>query len=693
MSWYSENDSYQQVWRPVSIADVDRYSVSWSRRLAAQEMLDEMSFEHQKTAASCALGRPARDTEVDVLPQRAPLHVQYPAFPAARACVGLSSICQYNKLMQTSHNWLTVSTERIQSNEDIDPKAYQKTFGYVVEAVGNRVCLDHLLLFEDMGAVESYRLFSAAIADLRFRRLRDLIFAVCLMGDLVFALLKCEAIKAKLHPISGQILEAIAPSLERYQTAISKCDAGQLPTHGSSLAAQIMDALIPFLPLKSNEEPAKPTMGKRPCKTGNKVGITKKVPKLNGDDLSMPLLGTDEVVPPSIDDPSDLQLRPNPTMPATLDTPGRSSDPKSSTQSDNRLPAEGDRLSDRQLKEHILPAAVHILAQATGKEAWHDPRVDQVADAMRRNPFKSGVIEAELTGRRYKVQVIGSDREGTLREEVLSRCRQKDVTNRIRKGAAEICKKLHRFRWFGEREDLLANQFQVCGSFDPRRLYKLGISEIIRRRWLKRSVTDYRGRPVVVLAKDGSSSNSIETTFAGQILTAAFLRIEKIARIQVVAADYSSSLLGFSCLLVRWLYHPQKTPRTSPLAAADAVAGLPPKGQGGNEDVLSVSHIMQETFSALGKDQTYVVINITDAKFNSPIDQVKKMVAKLRKDYNLTYSLVVLGDTKVDIPEADHIVRIPQSELTNPHLIAERIAKHVNILVRARRGKRNSRYG
>jgi hypothetical protein len=190
---------------------------------------------------------------------------------------------------------------------------------------------------------------------------------------------------------------------------------------------------------------------------------------------------------------------------------------------------------------------------------------------------------------------------------------------------------------------------------------------------------------VVVLAKDGSSSNSLETTFAGQILTAAFLRIERIARIQVIAADYSSGPDGSP--LVRWLYHPQKTPGLIPSRAVDAVASLPPKGQGGNKDVLSVSHILRETLAAVDRKQSIIVINITDGIFNSPVDHVRAMVKKLKADHNLIYSFVVLGERKIDIPEADHTMRIPQSELSDSKQIAERIARHVNTLVLAQRNK------
>lgn len=667
-----EYGGYQRVWRPVSIADTDRYNVSWSRRLEAQDMLDEMSFQHQKAAASSALGRPAKDSEVTVAPQRAPLHAQYPAFPAARACVGLSAIAQYNTHSQSSRKWLAAPTAAgTQSAENVDPQVLKQAQAYVVEAVSNRVCLDHLRLFEDMSAVESYRLFATAILDLRFPRLRDLILAACLMGDMVFALLSREQIRAKLHPLSSRILEAMAPALARYQAAILECKAAQLPARGASLAAQLMEAVLPFLPPKSREEPAKHVPGKDALRGAKRVPIRKQQdPPPSEHALSQPLQGMDEVVPPSIDEPnSALQVR-----------------PRDGTKQSDRLPAPNAATSAEQRQiQKIMQHAATVVAQATGREPWHDPRVDQVIDALRRRLFRPGVIEAELIARQRRVKAFGSEREGTLREEVLSRCRNRDALARIQKGADPICEKLGHFRWFGERDDVLLERLQARGRIDPRRLPKIGSSDLIYCRWQEHRVTDYRGRPVVVLAKDGSSSNTLETTFAGQIVTAAFLRIERIARIQVIAADYCSGHAASP--LVRWLYHPRKTPGLIACRAVDAVASLPSKGQGRNEDVLSVSHIMRETFAAVDRKQTIIVINITDGIFNSPLNEFRKMIESLKADREIMYSLVILGDAKVDVPEADHTVHIPKSELSDPNQVAERIAKHVNALVLAQRRK------
>jgi len=317
--------------------------------------------------------------------------------------------------------------------------------------------------------------------------------------------------------------------------------------------------------------------------------------------------------------------------------------------------------------------------------------VDQVTYTMRNALYSPGVIENQLAVQRRKVKVYGSGREGKIHEETLPRCHDRQALLKVEQGAITIEKKLNGYKWFGQRHETMFDRFQTRGGLDPRRLSRLAASALLRRYWKKRNVIDYGGRPLVVLAKDGSSSNTIHTTFAGKILAAAFLRIQNMAKIQLFVADYSSNSEG---PLVRWLYHPQKTPGQSCRQAAEAVASLPPKGQGSNEDVLSISHIMHEVLNLpFSSKQTVIVINVTDGKFNSPVNEFRAMICKLREDYRLTYSLVILGDASVDVPEANHTIRIPSIELQNPHQIAERIARHINILVRELRGKSRSSHG
>lgn len=731
MGWEADS-KYQRTWRPLTIADVNRYSVSWIRRNEARDRLDDLSFEHQKTAAEAALGRTVQDSELKTRPQRGPLHTHYPAYAAARACLGLSAIAEFKSHAGRANSLLRAAValppEKLAG---LEVKAATEVSKFVLEGVSNRLCIDQLYRVEGLGAVESYRLFAAAMIDLRFTHLKDLILAATNLGDLVFSLVKRESVRKRIHPLAHRILAALAPACHAYELAVWDISPEQLAKAGVVFAKQLMESLVPFLPLKQMTPPNGSALADKAARELLKaIASHKRVPlrrsseisEVDEELLSRPLAGNDDPVPPAIDQPGPLRLKGDPkdtttgknkcshcgtqnppantcctrcgkqihegtASPSSGDTgAGGAPQAKQSEQTiDGRLQSPESHSLQHLQAQAIVQRATSAIIDATRGSQWDDPRVDQVAQTLRTALFQPGAIEAQLLAQRHRVTAYGSAREGTVHEEVLPRCRDNEALHQLEKGAAPIEKKLRGYRWFGQRKEAMVDRLQTRGTMDHHRLSHLATSSLVRRRWQRRDVTDYRGRPIVVLAKDGSSSNSFATTFAGKILAAAFLRIERLAGIRLYAADYSSDARG---CLVRWLYHPQKTPGRSSLGAADAVASLPPKGQGANEDVLSISHILKEVLdSPNSSKQSVIVINITDGKFNSPIQDFRAMIRKLREDYRLTYSLVILGDTKVEITEADHIVHIPQTELEDPDQIAERIAKHVNTLIRSLRGK------
>lgn len=703
MGWYGES-KFRRTWRPVSIADANRYSVSWSRRNEATDKLDDLSFEHQRKAAESALGRRVLDSDLKTRPQRGPLHTQYPAFPAARACLGLSAVCEFKAHAGKSNAVLQAAVKLPpEMLAGLDPGGVAQASSFVVEAVANRLCIDQLYRADRLAAVESYRLFAAAMLDLRFRRLKDVILAATTLGDLLPGLIKRERMRQLIHPLTGRILDAMTEPCHRYEIGAKDCSPERLLSLGADLAKALMAALAPFLPLKQAAPPNAPGL---PDKVAREllqaVGGPRRVPLRNRkeaapseDVLSKRLAGSEESVPPSIDQHLPWRLKdelgkPNPLAKGTGRTEPSSQGSQGQQEAACRLHPPGPSSAAEVQVQAVLQRATSMIAQATGRAQWEDPRVDQVAQALRGTPYAPGVVEGELAMRRHKVTAYGSGREGGIREEALSRCRDEEALRQVRQGAAPIERRLRGYQWFGQRQEAMIRRLQTRGAIDPHRLHRFGTSSLLRRRWRRCDVTDYRGRPVVVLAKDGSSSNTLQTTFAGKIVAAAFLQVERLARIRLFAADYSSDGGG---PLVRWLYHPQKTPGRSSLQAADAVASLPPKGQGGNEDVLSLSHILHEVLgSPVACKQTVIVINVTDGKFNSPIGEFRSMVKKLREDYPLIYSLVILGHTPVDVPEADYIVRVSQTELGQPQQIAERIAAHVNTLVRHLRSKAGARH-
>ncbi|MGD2111497.1 MAG: hypothetical protein PVI86_19140, partial [Phycisphaerae bacterium] len=364
----------------MSIADANRYSVSWSRRNEARDRLDDLSFECQKCAAESALGRRITDADLKTRPQRGPLHTQYPAFPAARACLGLSAISEF-KAHAGRVNVLLQAAVRLSPDtvSGLDPNSVAQASSYVLEAVANRLCIDQLYKLEGLGVVESYRLFAAAMIDLRFSQLKDLILAAATLGDLVFGLVERERIRRRLHPLACRILDATAQPCREYEAAITASGPEQLPVIGAEFAKALMSALVPFLPLKQVRKPEQPPLSDRnmrellqdmggprrvPIRESRQTAPTEEV-------LSQPLAGADDPVPPSIDQPTPWRLGPavkeNEASQKENAAEAEASDTQQGLDEEHgRLDPPGPMSPAEAGLQAALQRATRVVAQATG---------------------------------------------------------------------------------------------------------------------------------------------------------------------------------------------------------------------------------------------------------------------------------------------------------------------------------------
>lgn len=662
------------------MADAARYGVPWARRLQGQDMLDQALFEHQMAAAGCALGRPARPSQLKARPQRAPLHTRYPAHAAARACLGLTAAVEFDAHQSGLGAGWVRGLAAMPVPPDVDQRAHQLVQGQVMAIVNQRVAGDHLHRFGGLTAIVSHRLYMAAIGDQRLRQLRDVVAWACLHGELIPGILARPCIVAAHDPLAIQILEALRPACERYCRAAATCSAPQLIEHGRWLAAELMSALLPFLPRSapSSQSPQAPPIP--PVQPG-RPRLTRRVrmrsaphPPPPAEAMNVPVQGCEELLPPVID---VAQPQPAPRAPAPQDA--------------ERLSRTGAPSAEASALRALMAGVGQAIAAATGRASFEDPRVDEVTQALRAQPLRPGLLDDPARRAGYRLLAYGTAPGGAIQEEALPPCRDPQRLDRIARASEQVEKRIGRLGWFGHRRKARPRRYCTQGALDRRALGRLACSQAVRRQWEHTEVVDARGSPVVVLAKDGSSSNTLQTTFAGQVLAHAFLRLAPRVRIRVFAADYASG----PGPLVRWLYHPTRTPGRTTRAATAAVASLPPKGQGANADVLSISHIVRQVVAAPGVHAatTIILVNITDGKFNSPPQQVRAMVQALRREHGLSYSFVVLGDVMIDVPEADHVVTIPGRDLGNARIIAERIAAHVRALVAGLRGKAGRRRG
>lgn len=660
---YDDREPFLRPWRKISIADARRCTASWKKRVDAEEMLDNQIHEAQLLAASCALGRPAQAADLKAKPQKGPLYTQYPGYPAARACIGHTAIAETLAQLQAGALPPVDSATLGPRAARVDPTALARTAQYVQEQVGYRQVLDHLTHFRNLTAAESYRLFACAMNDFSFPLLRDVICAAVNLGECLAGWVSRPAVRAQLHPLTVRVFDALTPVVAEYTAALNHCEAHELPARGAALQRALLTALLPLLP-----PPAAPTDEKHPATAApqdvNRVPLAREGRPLQIS-AADPLRGLDELGPPLIDQPA------NPLALLCARAGGEAV-----------LPSGVDAgHSDLQM---LLQALGQSLSAATQDDAWGTPRTDAVSRTIQTSLFRPGVMEDKLATEKHRVKLFGTNREELIAEEILPRARDAAIVDRVRRGAAPIERKLRRFQWFGNRKELAVDRHHSQGSLDARRLHRIGTSALLYRQWHEHVVTDYHGEPLVVLAMDGSSSNTVHTSFAGQIVTAAFLKIARLARIRVLAAEYSS---GSGGALVRWLHHPRKTAGARGEDALEVIASLPLGGQGCNHDVGSISYIIRVALPLLAPGQVVYVVNITDGQYNSPLPEVRAMIRALREQIRLVYTVVVLGEHVVDLPEAHHVVHVPAAELQDAHAIAERIGIHVHGLVQNMRTK------
>ncbi len=270
-----------------------------------------------------------------------------------------------------------------------------------------------------MTVVEAYRLFTVAMLDFRFDRLRDVIFAACILGDLVYALICREEIRERIHPLTHKILTSLAPACRKYEKNLVDITAAELLNHSDILARELMEALLDFLPEVQRKQPTIPQDRppikvqhlKRKLLDSRRVPITKRKP-ISQADKSIPLKGLDEVFPPSVDDEERL-IR---TVPQN-NKDDKVSNPKA-------VPRPVPEV------QQLLAVTNETLKKVAGKGHWGDPRVDEVSNEIRRSLFKPGVVEQEIDKTRRKTWLFGCEREGYIHEKILPRSKNSQAVEK-----------------------------------------------------------------------------------------------------------------------------------------------------------------------------------------------------------------------------------------------------------------------
>jgi hypothetical protein len=322
-------------------------------------------------------------------------------------------------------------------------------------------------------------------------------------------------------------------------------------------------------------------------------------------------------------------------------------------------------------------------------------RSDLVSGALAAKVFQEGPITGNPVDGNEMVVSLGNRVAGG---EVFDR--PVELSNDL-----AACDRLFReARPIGEmlRRDLYPNveqfperlRLRTGGALDGSRLALAGFSGTIFHRCEIIKKPDRRGRPVLVIACDGSGSLDPAQMRMVKVLTTAWLSSTTGSTIQLLAALYHSGQIrqGLAGPLVQWIYHPRKTPALGRGDAIRAVASLPDMGTGAQADALSLALIMKEARQLARNSMIYLIL-ISDAQWNrsfqtdlSGQDEVCHLMMSLGEDLGdkLHSLLVVLGNGETDGVEdyLNKVIRVSDEDLQDPLAVAGRIGSYVASRIR-----------
>jgi len=369
----------------------------------------------------------------------------------------------------------------------------------------------------------------------------------------------------------------------------------------------------------------------------------------------------------------------------------------------SEFPEAGEKGPLDESTAKILEELSQTMNRAGGQARnWEDMRSDLVEETLGRGSFREGPITGNpAEGNEVRVSLGGREMAaGEVYDRPVEVSDDLAAYERLRGEAQPIAEILRR-NLYPNRELVPESlRLRAGGVLDGNRLALAGFSSTVFKRFRNVEKADRRGRPVLVIACDGSGSlNHLQMRML-KVLTAAWLNSTVGSEIQVLAALYHSGSIrpGVGGPLVQWIYHPQKTPAIGRAEAARTLVSLPSTGTGVQSDALSLAFIMNEARRLAKRSSIYLTLLSDTAwnkSFQTPLtgrEEVMQLFQDLKteRDDKLHTVLVALGAGTPTGFETllDKVIVVSPQELANYTSVAEHIGLYVANCLRQRRGAR-----
>ena len=678
-------------WAGVGVGEAFKSNLDYYLRLSSQRVFYRMVKRGQTEVARLTGAGNEDERKPKVKPQLSPCYSTYPSTLAAHAAIGLTAFLEFKARVREK-----ILFSRLESFLDdpaevdklpVDPDSYKMVAETVTRWVQTRLLLEDLSREPSLSAVEIYRLFSASQETLKFRSLSEIIRSVILYGDV---LPDWDALD--LHSFTRRLLKDLTATSAPFFETIAEAKGAALVTLGERWVRAACRSLARYLPAPKDEKPRK--KGDPPSR------------KKDEQPGQAPLGKTAERFGHERTDAPDTQTLaplegPNPPF---LHEPRNAAEHVSNALSVGGEGAEhANGQADGESREQDTAKTLSDFSKAVEgaggqKQTCEDMRSDLLEHSLRVSPFEQGPIEGNPTdGHEISIQLDGGLNAGGEIFDIAEELSEDwPACEKLQEEVGPITEALRRSLYPNIQQVPETERFRTSGSLDPARLPLADFASAIFRRYRIREKADRRGRPVLVIACDGSGSLNRDQMKMVKVLAAGWLNSTVRSDVLVLAGLYHSGRIrpGVNGPLVRWIYHPRKTPATSRGDAMRALVSMPNTGTGVQSDALSLAFIMEEARQLARGNMVYLCL-ISDTAWNRSFHTERGGEEEVRSYFRMAYeefpgklhtTLVALGVSgETGFEEAlDAVITVSDKELKDHAAVAEKIGVYVASCMRER---------
>lgn len=676
-------------WAGVGLGDAFKRNLDYYLRTQAQRLFYQAVKKVQMAVAKQTGSWSDSEFTAEVKPQLSPCYTGYPSGFAAHAAIGLTAYLEYRERVRenilSAHLADYMAEPANFYGAQSDPEVYQRMAMVVTETVETRLLLEDLSRLPSASSVEIYRLFSASQQIMQFHSVQEVIRLVVLYGDI---LTDWQALK--LYPETRSLLQNVLAVCTPFLEALPGTKTHELLDLGAEWVRSICACVADYIPKPDDTIEAEGASQPRgSTEQTQKKGGRSRLAKTQGHASSLdeikPLNGPK---PLHLFDPSDNAQR----LLHAMFNQGLS-------QMEKALVAEAFNDARGESVQEILSSFTEAIDKAGGQHAsWEDMRSDLLELALRGSGFSESPIEGSpADGHEVSVELgKGQTATGEIFDRPVDLSDDLPAYDELLEGSQPITTVLKRTLYPNVIQNPEVERFRPSGSLDPPRLAVADFALAIFRRHRIREKADRRGRPVLLIACDGSGSLDSDQMNMVKILAAAWLNSTVRSEIVVLAGLYHSGAIrpGVSGPLVQWIYHPQKTPAISRRDAARALVSLPDTGTGVQSDALSLEFMLGEAVRIARGRMIYTVV-ISDCQWNSSFVELQPGQEEVYSFFESAYqrysgllhvTLVALGFSgKTGFEDVlEKVITVPDEQVNDPGVVAEKISVYVASCMRER---------